>query len=962
MGIDKNKDFYSLTNNIIWGTQFCLFYRSKEELIEILAPYFNAGLKDDCICLWVIPSLLTPREAENTLAQAIPDFLQYVGKGQIRIVPYGTWDFEQGAVSFSEAIHELKNHLENCSHKNFTRVQVAVIYNSAGEQLEKESKEYDIFFQEIAKKYKTKTVCSYALDRLDVLDILSIAFKYPGVLMKSKGIWNFFQSDELEKVQNRLVDEKSFSQAIIDTIDGLVIILDSLGNIIRYNLATERIIGCHLKEVQGKPVLDLLLLLLSPEDKQEVEAAVNTLRDGKSLKNENWLLSKEGKKHLIKWSGRHFWDSGGSLKYIICSGIDITEWKQAEDELRKSEAWFRALYEKAAMGIGICDLEGKLLTVNPAVCRMLGYEEEELRGEFFNKFTHPEDVQRNRELRQMMVKVDSQDYFCMEKRYYKKDGQMIWVRLTATLVRDREGRPQFTIEMLEDITNNKATEEALRDSEQRYRLLVDLLPDAVFILQKREIVYANQAAADLTGAKSPEELLEKNAKTFLSPDFWEKIRGEINNISEEQREASMLQEQLSLPNGRAVDVEAFINSIMYKGRPSNLLVLRNVTKRKKMEEEFFKASKLESLGLLAGGIAHDFNNILSIILGNISLARLYQGQKEKMSQKLKEIEKATVMAKELTHQLHTFARGGEPLITTVSVEELVHDAASLILSGSNVRCQYSFPRNLYMVEVDQGQIKQVINNIIINALQAMPDGGTIYIWAENAVIEGRGHDSRVPLKNGPYVRVFIRDEGMGIPKEQRQKIFDPFFTTKEKGSGLGLATSYAIIKRHGGLISVDSEVGVGTTFYIYLPASTLKEEGTQVEKDDNDISQRRGSVLVMDDEEMLREVIGEMLSLIGYEAVFARDGAEAVDLYQSYLGAGHIFDAVIIDLTIPGGMGGKQTIQKLLEIDPKVKAIVTSGYYDDPVVSNYKEYGFKGFVLKPYIIEDLAEVLDQVQK
>ncbi|MDO9574802.1 MAG: PAS domain S-box protein, partial [Candidatus Contubernalis sp.] len=794
-------------------------------------------------------------------------------------------------------------------------------------------------------------------------DILQTAFKYPKTYIKNKGMWNLFQSDDLKQVEQQLAEEKSFSEAVIDTFDGPVIILDSQGRIVKFNLATERIMGYTLKEMQGKSLLQVLPLW--EEEKQQAQEAFNSIKDERPVKIENHCISKEGKKHLIKWSCKLFRNSSGSLKNVICTGIDITEQKKVEEELRKSEAWFRAIYEKAAVGIGICDLEGKILSVNSAVCKMLGYQDEELRGEHFKKFTHPEDVQQNLELLQLMVKVETQDYFSMEKRYFKKDRQLIWARLTETLIRDQEGRPQFTLGMLEDITDKKVTEEALRDSEQRYRLLVELLPDAVLILQEREIVFANKAAADLAGAKNPEELQGKNVSNFLSREYWERKQEEISKVLENQREISMLLEQLLLHNGRAVDVELVLTPIMYKGKSSKLLVLRNITRRKKMEEEFYKASKLESLGLLAGGIAHDFNNILSIILGNISLARMYQEQhpqKEKISKKLTEIEKAAVMAKDLTHQLHTFARGGEPVIRTVSVRELIQDAASLILSGSNVRCQFSFPENLYTVQVDEGQIRQVINNMIINALQAMPDGGTICVWAENAIIEKSDHESRIPLEKGHYVRVFIRDEGMGIPKDQRAKIFDPFFTTKEKGSGLGLATSYSIVKRHGGFITVDSEVDVGTTFYIYLPAYPNEEEGQQVEKDDSIISLRQGSVLVMDDEEMLREVVGEMLSLIGFEAVFARDGAEAVDLYRSNLDNGRIFDAVIIDLTIPGGMGGKQTVLKLLEIDPKVKAIVTSGYYDDPVISNYKEYGFKGFVLKPYIIEDLAQVLAQVQK
>jgi CheY-like chemotaxis protein len=280
------------------------------------------------------------------------------------------------------------------------------------------------------------------------------------------------------------------------------------------------------------------------------------------------------------------------------------------------------------------------------------------------------------------------------------------------------------------------------------------------------------------------------------------------------------------------------------------------------------------------------------------------------------------------------------------------------LSGSNVSCEFFFSEDLLPVEIDGAQMGQVINNMIINAVQAMPQGGTIRINAENVALEASQNEHFIPLPEGEYVRISVKDDGVGIPEENQQKIFDPFFSTKPGGSGLGLATSYAIVKKHGGYIDVHSQVGVGTTFEIYLPAAAtsnfLNNNNTE------EIIYGNGKILIMDDEGSLREVIGDILSLLGYEVGFAKDGSEALELYKTAMDSGQPFDVVLMDLTIPGGMGGEVTIKNLLELDPEAKAIVSSGYSDNSVIANFNQYGFRGIVVKPYKIEELSRVLDEV--
>jgi nitrogen-specific signal transduction histidine kinase/CheY-like chemotaxis protein len=383
-------------------------------------------------------------------------------------------------------------------------------------------------------------------------------------------------------------------------------------------------------------------------------------------------------------------------------------------------------------------------------------------------------------------------------------------------------------------------------------------------------------------------------------------------------------------------------------------IFRDISERLKLEDEIQKAQRLESAGVLAGGIAHDFNNLLTAVLGNISLAKIYAEPEGNVSVRLSESEKAIQRAKNLTLQLLTFAKGGVPITINVDLSDTIRESTEFVLRGTKLRCICEIPRKLWPVEADPGQINQVLHNLIINAYQVMPDGGECRVVAKNVAVDKA--DS-IPLPAGKYIQISVHDKGPGIPKEHLPRIFDPFFTTKAAGSGLGLSTSYAIIKKHGGLLTVDTEMGTGTSFHVYLPAS-VKSLSTETDnKEGEGVIKGEGWVLLMDDEEFIREIANELLSHLGYEVDLAVDGKEAIDLYRKSMESGKPYDVVIMDLTIPGGMGGMETIVELKKIDPDVKAIVSSGYANDPILADYKKYGFMGMVPKPYKIEELSKAL-----
>lgn len=383
------------------------------------------------------------------------------------------------------------------------------------------------------------------------------------------------------------------------------------------------------------------------------------------------------------------------------------------------------------------------------------------------------------------------------------------------------------------------------------------------------------------------------------------------------------------------------------------LVEERTSQLMKTNEQLLKIQHLESIGILAAGIAHDFNNILAIIIGNIHLAKLYAKSDEKVFQPLVVAEKTLWRATNLTAQLLTFSKGWVPVKKVVYIGELIKNAADFSLRGSNIIVEYDIIPDLWVVECDEGQINQVIDNLIINAVQAMPSGGMIKVSAENITVNEK---DALSLATGEYVKVSIKDEGIGIDEEHLPKIFDPFFTTKEKGSGLGLATAYSIIKKHNGYIDVTSETGKGTTFYIYLPASFKKV----AEKEEEEIIHGKGRILLMDDEEGIRYIIGQMLEHLGYEVKTAEGGNSAIELFKRAKKENQTFDAVILDLTTPGEMGGRETIQRLMEIDPEVKGIASSGYSTDPIIADFKSYGFSGAIVKPYSVTQMSRILHEV--
>ena len=641
-------------------------------------------------------------------------------------------------------------------------------------------------------------------------------------------------------------------------------------------------------------------------------------------------------------------------------------------ELNGVETRIRGIIENILDGMIMVDENGMICSINPAAEKMFGYSLAELHGykisKLIPKLNLPTNDSGNREVNctwQVMAKRTGTTTLG-QARTRAQVGFPVEISLSQM---DVDSRKMF-VAMVRDVTEQKRFEKEIAAEKESLAVTLRSIGDGVITTDVHgNILMLNNEAERLTGWSSA-EAVGKPLKTVFNValDLAAQARAQRSGYRNEAQ--SIL---LSLPetanltsrDGTEYVIEE-LASPMRDNKNENevagvVLVFRDITERQRNEAERRKAETLEQLGLLAGGIAHDFNNLLTAIIGNISLASLLLPPDDELTTRLVDAKNASMRARDLAQQLLTFARGGAPIKKTASIGKLIQDTVSFSLRGSHSRSEFTFGADLWPAEIDPGQISQVIGNLVVNADQAMPNGGTLRVHCDNFNYNPATMPTIPDLAAGEYIRIAIRDEGVGIPEEYLKRIFDPYFTTKPKGTGLGLATTYSIVRNHNGLITVESELHHGSTFTLYLPAATHHQLPVeQVGPVSTTPITGSGRVLIVDDEESIRALVDFTLSHLGYEVAQAATALEGVNLYRERLEAGQRFDAVILDLTLPGGMGGKEALKKLIEIDPTVNAIVSSGYATDATMSRYQDFGFRGVIAKPYEAAELGKTVHDV--
>jgi len=785
------------------------------------------------------------------------------------------------------------------------------------------------------------------------------------------------QKEKTQKAYDALLETESKLKQVTKSVDAYFwSTVVSEGNRLDYVFITDTYFEICGYQRDYFPITDSQFdhfqKIVHPDDLIIVKTAMAKLLKGIKVNLTYRILRKNGDIRWIYDNAISVKNEDGVIDTIHGVGIDITDRKLTEEALRKSEEKYETFIRFSTEAIWCIDLK-KPLSVNLPVEKQVKHiikhayisDSNDAMADMYGFNSSREiigvnlstglirDVDQNKEQLQNFVesgyRLKNAEFYELDK---KGKTRIFLVSFIGIVENDLLVRGWG---MQQDITEKKEAEVALKESEEIYRRLIERSPDSIIVHSEGFIDYVNQAAVNIYGAKNADELLGRSLTDLAHPDFKDIGRKRVEKIYRDKREVGLMEQKMVRLDGTEFDVEVMGAPTIYKGKASGQSIIRDITEKKKMEIELQKAQKLESVGILAGGIAHDFNNILTAILGNISLGKLYSNSGDNIYTVLGEAEKATLQAKDLTQQLLTFSKGGAPVKKTASICEIVKDSSSFVLRGSKITCEYIFPPDIWPVEVDVAQISQVIQNLIINAEQAMPDGKRIEVKLENIKLP---KDLLYSLKPGRFVKIVISDEGIGIPKEHINKIFDPYFTTKQKGSGLGLATSYSIIRRHDGYIQVKSKIGVGTNVEIFIPAS--ENQILKIHPQNDRIENGDGRILVMDDEEMVRELSIQFLSHLGYHVETVPDGETAIKSYRHALIKNNPFKLIIMDLTIPGGMGGKEAVRKIKEIDPDVRAIVSSGYSNDPVLADFKKFGFCAVLTKPYKIETLSSLIAEV--
>ena len=752
---------------------------------------------------------------------------------------------------------------------------------------------------------------------------------------------------------------------LVDNIPICLALVDSGQNIFYMNNHLTRIMGYTVKDV---PDMQTWWPTGYPDEQYRAEsmarwskAVQRAMATGKPIVPEEYNVTcKDGTVLVMEIFGAPVG------KYHLVIFDDKTERKSHERQLLMSKEKYEKVIINSPIGITICDSRGQCITTNQAMADMIGATQEQVLQQNFHEIQSWKEsglydaallAIKNKRPEQVDIKVVSsfgkEAYFSCYIVPFVPDG-LLFMMHDLSRLKDAEEELIKHRDHLEGLVEQRSAE--LAGSEKRYRELINNTETGFVVIDEKGIVLeANRPYLNLTGFESMEDIIGRSVIDWTAP---ESLKENAAAIEECVRTGSIKNfETIYIrPDGSRCVIQ--IDATTYE-TPSGMRITsfcRNITERKSMEAQRFRASKLESLGFLAGGIAHDFNNKLGTILNNIALAKAYIDPDNEAHKKLVEIEKTYWQTTHLTSQLLTFSKGIRINKTVFSLKQMLEDTVSFALSGSGIVSSFDMDADLLPVEADKGQISQVISNIVLNARDAMQDEGTLTVRAEN--IENA--DGAIPVKyDGPLVRFEFMDTGCGISKENLGRIFDPFYSSKPEGHGIGLSISHTIISKHSGLIEVSSREGEGASFIVYLPSSdkpVLEESRRYKDASANTATLR---ILLMDDDEDFLKSFAEIIETLGHEVHLSTKGEEAMQKYIEFMGAGKTFDLVILDMTIKGGLGGIETFKELKKIDPSVKALVASGYSDKLSDSEYTELGFGGYLRKPFSVDELKRSLSK---
>ncbi|MCD4654883.1 PAS domain S-box protein [bacterium] len=732
--------------------------------------------------------------------------------------------------------------------------------------------------------------------------------------------------------------------------------------------------GYKIKELIFRDMYDIF-----QKDIVEVHRQGNkeVFATGKITREEKWIRHVSGEQRLLIVTKLPQLHDDGSVDYVVCFAEDITERKQAENALRENEEQFSAVLNANPDLMIVLDAEGRYRKIFASDPNLLILPENNLLGRTIHEVMPQEKAQSIQEVINQTISTGK-----LQQIEYALDIDGVQRWFAGRVVKFIFQNTECILWSARDITERKQAEEKLIDSEERYRNLFEENPLSLWeedwsevkkfldelqnkgitvskkYFDENPIIFSecisllkisniNKATLDLLGYKTKKELIH-NIHAINNEKTIETLKRGLPVIAEGKR--SFIEEtEFITADGKTIQVIS--NYKLVENYKKSICSTTDITEQKRTEKEIRRMQKLDSLGTIAGGIAHDFNNLLMGIFGNLEIAKINLPEDSKSSAYLKKAHDAIHSARQLTGQLLTFAKGGTPVLDTVETATLVKHSVEFSLHGSNVVPEFTLQDNLWSIKADEGQIGQVLANLAINAKQAMPDGGTLHVTGKNMK---KAEKSIATNLAGDYVCLTIRDEGTGILPKIIERIFDPYFSTKSSGHGLGLAVVHSIITQHGGRIEVSSTPDIGSTFTVFLPAifgnESMDCEDVSRKYDETEATSAL-NILLMDDDKIILDLGTEMIGIIGHNIETVSNGDEALNKFVTAMENGNPFDLVIMDLTIPGSKGGKETVLEILKICPHAKAIVSSGYANDPVMARYSYYGFSGMLANPFQIE-----------
>ncbi|MFP3904444.1 MAG: PAS domain-containing protein [Armatimonadota bacterium] len=795
---------------------------------------------------------------------------------------------------------------------------------------------------------------------------------------------SFHDITELTRMHERVRKSEEQYRKLTETSPDPILVLGSGGDVRYANPNSAGMLGYASDDsVVGMSLVDFIV----EDDRQRFSAALQAVVEGTRESFEAIVRVRaagddgdaEERSYRVRGIDIDYDDRPGVLFFAH----DITDLLQAQQQVQAERDRAQQYLDIAGTIILVLSPEGRVELINRYGCELLGVDEEGIIGaDWFEEFV-PESVRHEIRTRlQRIISGDIKTGSDMINPIITKNGQRRITSWDARRLKDENGTVTAVLASGRDITERQRALERFRTEEERLRVTLWSIGDAVIATDTDgHVQLMNEVAAQFTGWSEqnaqglpvdgvlnlrvvPRDMTVSEPGPSAPEEAGEVADNPVSRVLSEKEAIESTRPVLLLSRNSEQRLVEYSAAPIEGGETNQILgavlVLRDITQKAQLDRELQKQAKLQSVGVLAGGIAHDFNNLLTAIVGNIDLARLLSDAPEQLKEKLDEAENAVMQAAGLTQQLLTFSSGGAPVTEIVPARELVENAVMLALSGSKTRCEIQLDDHLYPLEVDESQARQVISSLLINADQAMPEGGVV-------TVRGRNHEVKPgdisPLKPGQYVHFQISDTGPGVPPENADRIFEPYFTTKDDAPGLGLAVAYSITDQHGGHIELEPvhtcrETQQGATFHLYLPASQQAPRAKK--KDEGEMQHGEGRILVMDDDRGILESTSRLMDYLGYEAELVTNGQEAIEVYTEALENGTPFDAAIMDLTIPGGMGGREAIKRLREVDENVCAIVSSGYSNDPIMADYEDYGFCAVLAKPYSAKQLASILREV--